>query len=55
VRSGQKVSSTEGGFGGALDFGVHFGGSLAASGDLDGDGVTEIATGAPLDSSAGAA
>ncbi len=53
VRSELKISDTEGGFGGVLDDGDLFGGSLAATGDLDGDGVTELAVGSFADSDAG--
>jgi hypothetical protein len=44
-----KVSDTVGGFNGNLDPANRFGSSVAALGDLDGDGVTELAVGAPGD------
>ncbi len=46
VKSQQKVSQTQGGFGGALQSSDHFGCSVAALDDLDGDGVPELASGA---------
>ncbi|KKN23081.1 hypothetical protein LCGC14_0908460 [marine sediment metagenome] len=54
VLSHQKISATEGGFTGILNNGDWFGGSAAALGDLDGDGVTDLAVGAPLDDDGGA-
>jgi PKD repeat protein len=45
VKAQQKISSTEGGFGGQLDNGDEFGRALARIGDLDGDGVTELGVG----------
>ncbi|HDZ21564.1 MAG TPA: hypothetical protein ENH78_09755, partial [Phycisphaerae bacterium] len=53
VLSHQKISATEGGFTGILNNGDWFGGSAAALGDLDGDGVTDLAVGAPLDDGGG--
>jgi hypothetical protein len=49
VRAEQKISSTQGDFGGPLDDMDIFGWSVAALGDLDGDGVEDIAAGAWLD------
>ena len=53
VASHQKISSTEGGFTGALDDSDFFGASAAATDDLDGDGVRDIAVGAFLDDDGG--
>jgi len=53
VKAEQKISATDGNFGGALDNIDVFGWSLAKIGDLDGDGVTELASGAPLDDDGG--
>jgi hypothetical protein len=55
VRAEQKVSATQGGLIGPLEIADRFGGSIAAIGDLDGDGVTEIAAGAAGDLDVGAA
>lgn len=46
VKAHQKISSTHGGFAGALGDSDFFGRSVAALGDLDGDGVTDLAVGA---------
>jgi len=47
VRSAQGISNSQGGFSGVLDGGDTFGTSLAALGHLDGDGLSELAVGAP--------
>jgi len=53
VKSHQKISEAEGGFGGALDGGDQFGLALAALGDADGDGVPDLVVGAPNDDDGG--
>ncbi len=53
VKSHQKISSTEGGFTGILDQSDLFGWSAAALGDLDGDGVGDLAVGAVWDDDGG--
>jgi hypothetical protein len=53
VRSHQKISDTSGGLEGALDASNRFGTSLAALGDIDADGVTDLAVGAPGDAALG--
>ncbi len=55
VKSHQKISDTEGGFTGILDDGDLFGTSVASLGDLDGDGVGDLAVGAVKDGDGGPA
>ncbi len=49
VKDQQKISQTEGNFGGDLSEGIIFGGDIesACIGDLDGDGIMDLAIGAP--------
>ena len=53
VNSHQKISATEGGFTGVLDLDTNFGVSVAALGDIDGDGVCDLAVGANRDGDGG--
>ncbi len=53
VKSHQKISDTEGGFTGILDDTDWFGISVASLGDLDGDGVGDLAVGAHRDDDGG--
>ncbi|MBL4652179.1 MAG: FG-GAP repeat protein, partial [Flavobacteriales bacterium] len=53
VKSFQKISDTQGGFMGVLDNGDWFGMSITNLGDLDGDGITDIAVGARADDDGG--
>lgn len=53
VASHQKISMTEGGFTGPLVALDDFGSAVAQIGDLDGDGVTDLAVGAAGDDSGG--
>ncbi|MHC4108331.1 MAG: hypothetical protein ACYSTY_09640, partial [Planctomycetota bacterium] len=53
VKSHQEISDTEGGFTGALDDYDYFGWSVASLGDLDGDGVGDLAVGALYDDDGG--
>lgn len=49
VKGHQKISQTQGGFTGLLDNGDQFGNDLVSLGDLDGDGVVDLAVGAEGD------
>ena len=53
VLSHQKISQTEGGFTGTLGSGFSFGRSVAPLGDLDGDGVVDLAVGSPGETDGG--
>jgi len=53
VLSQQKISDIEGNFAGVLDDSDRFGVSVANLGDLDGDGVNDLAVGADLDDDGG--
>ncbi len=53
VLSHQKISDTQGGFTGLLGYYDHFGWSVASLGDLDGDGVGDLAVGTPADDDGG--
>ncbi|MCA9111954.1 MAG: FG-GAP repeat protein, partial [Planctomycetaceae bacterium] len=53
VKSHQKISDTEGGFTATLDDADFFGHAVASVGDLDGDGVTDLAVGAMRDGDGG--
>ncbi len=53
VSSHTKISDTEGGFTGILDDSDWFGYYQASLGDLDGDGVGDLAVGAPADGDGG--
>jgi len=46
VRESTKISATQGGFTGALNAGARFGSAVEPLGDLDGDGVPDLAVGA---------
>jgi hypothetical protein len=53
VKSHQKISDTQGNFTGILDNDDFFGVSASSLGDLDGDGVTDLAVGAYYDDDGG--
>jgi len=48
VKANAKLSATSGGFPGTLQGGDHFGVGVGAAGDIDGDGVPDLAVGAPF-------
>jgi hypothetical protein len=53
VKSHQKISLTQGGFSGELDYEDFFGSYVASMGDRDGDGVGDLAVGAIFDDDGG--
>ena len=53
VKAETKISSTQGGLTGPLDDYDYFGWSVASLGDLDGDGVADLAVGASHDDDGG--
>jgi len=54
VKVAQKISDTQGGFTGGLENEARFGAGLASLGDLDGDGVRDLAVGEVFDDGASA-
>ncbi|MCP3937755.1 MAG: hypothetical protein GY708_20580, partial [Actinomycetia bacterium] len=55
VKAEQKISSTAGGFTGSLDDSDWFGESVAGVGDVDGDGIVDVAVGVAGDDDGGSA
>ncbi len=53
VKGHQKISTLSGGFTGVLEATDQFGFAVTAQGDLNADGITELAVGAPRDSDGG--
>ncbi len=49
ARQRQRIADGAGGFGGKLSDNDQFGSAVAGMGDVDGDGITELAVGAPND------
>jgi len=53
VRDYQKISDIQGGLNGVLEAGDYFGGSVANIGDINGDGIIDLAVGAYRDDDGG--
>jgi len=53
VKSTQKISNTSGGLGNIIGYDTHFGTSVTNIGDLDSDGVNDLAVGAEHDNDGG--
>jgi hypothetical protein len=53
VKANQRINDIDGGFGGRLDNADRFGRSVAGLGDLDGDGLEDIAVGSAMDDDGG--
>ncbi len=53
VKAEQKISSTQGNFTGILDNGDAFGASVSSLGDLNGDGISDLAVGSEYDGDGG--
>jgi hypothetical protein len=53
VRFEQKISATSGNFNGVLNDGNRFGSAVSSTGDLNGDGIPDLATGADMDDDGG--
>ncbi|MBQ19968.1 MAG: hypothetical protein CMD31_04370 [Flavobacteriales bacterium] len=53
VKSHQKISNLEGGLGNILHYQEYFGFEIENIGDIDGDGVVDIAVGTPLSNNSG--
>lgn len=53
VKGHQKISTTQGNFTGSLSNSDYFGGSVGNAGDVDGDGVSDLAVGARADDDGG--
>jgi len=49
VQQEQKIADDTGGFGGDIDDDDRFGSAVAATGDMNGDGIPDLAVGAPND------